>query len=58
MKNKVTCHLASVLRVFKGLWEDDENDDKDKFYPKISKAKSSNYLEIWLFYVRKLSWRG
>ena len=33
------------LKVFR----DDEDDDNDKFYPKLSQAQTSNYLEIWLF---------
>lgn len=40
------------------VFEDDEGDDNDKFYSKLSQAQPSNYLEIWLFQkknLRKLS---
>lgn len=31
------------------VFEDDEDDDNDKFYSKLSQAQSRNYLQIWLF---------
>lgn len=37
------------LKVFR----DEEDDDNDKFYPKLSQAQTSNYLEIWLFWEKK-----
>lgn len=29
------------------VFEDDEDDDNDKFYSKLSQSR--NYLQIWLF---------